>query len=295
MSLSVHGFPDSTEAAGRLAAALGAPHAAIALHRFPDGESLVTAPVCAADAVLVRSLHDPNAKLVEILLAASALRDRGAKRVILVAPYLGYMRQDTAFAPGQAVSQKVVGRLLADAFDSVVTVAPHLHRVATLQQAVPAQRAIAVDPAPALARYLAGAGLPRNALVLGPDEESEPLARRLAEAAGLSHAVARKNRHGDRSVTVTLPADDLAGRPVIIADDVASSGGTLAACAAAAKARGAGRIEAIVCHALFGPDDAAMLGAAGISRVASCDSVPHPSNAIALAGLLADAVREAMR
>lgn len=295
MSLSVHGFPDSADAAGRLAAALGVAHAAIALHRFPDGESLVTAPACAVDAVLVRSLHDPNAKLVEVLLAASALRDRGARRLVLVAPYLGYMRQDTAFAPGQAVSQKVVGRLLAEAFDAVVTVAPHLHRTATLAEAVPAKRAIAVDPAPVLARHLAAAGLPRDALVLGPDEESEPLARRLAEAAGLGHAVARKNRHGDRSVTVTLPAAELAGRAVIIADDVASSGGTLAACAAAARARGAGRIEAIVCHALFGPDDAAMLTAAGIVRVASCDSVPHPSNAIALAGLLADAVREAVR
>ncbi len=295
MSLSVHGFPDSAEAAGRLAETLGAADAAIALHRFPDGESLVTAPACAADAVLFRSLHDPNARLVEVLLAASALRDRGARRLILVAPYLGYMRQDAAFAPGQAVSQKVVGKLLADAFDAAVTVAPHLHRTATLRDAVPARRAIAVDPAPALARHLAAGSLARDTLVLGPDEESEPLARRLAETAGLAFAVARKTRHGDRSVTVELPAVDLAGRNVVIADDVASSGGTLAACAAAARARGAGRIEAVVCHALFGPDDAATLSAAGIARVASCDSAPHPSNAIALADLLADAVREALR
>jgi len=34
-----------------------------------------------------------------------------------------------------------------------------------------------------------------------------------------------------------------------------------------------------------------MLQRAGVARIASCDTVPHPTNAIGVAGLLADALR----
>ncbi len=43
-------------------------------------------------------------------------------------------------------------------------------------------------------------------------------------------------------------------------------------------------------HALFAPDAMAQLEPAGVKRVVSCDSVPHPSNAIGLSGLVARAV-----
>jgi hypothetical protein len=63
------------------------------------------------------------------------------RHLTLVAPYLAYMRQDIAFHPGEAVSQRIVGPFLASLFDAVVTVDPHLHRVATLQEARPCPQA----------------------------------------------------------------------------------------------------------------------------------------------------------
>lgn len=66
-------------------------------------------PAAAPVVILHRSLDDPDAKLVELLLAASAARELGARRVVLVAPYLAYMRQDQAFRAGEAVSQRVIG------------------------------------------------------------------------------------------------------------------------------------------------------------------------------------------
>ena len=53
-----------------------------------------------------------------------------------MAPYLAYMRQDIAFVPGEAVSQRIVEHFLASLFDAVITVGPHLHRITTLDVAV---------------------------------------------------------------------------------------------------------------------------------------------------------------
>ncbi|MCX4196188.1 ribose-phosphate pyrophosphokinase-like domain-containing protein, partial [Methylobacterium organophilum] len=43
---------------------------------------------------ICRGLDHPNEKLVELLLVAGEARRLGAKRLILVTPYLAYMRQD---------------------------------------------------------------------------------------------------------------------------------------------------------------------------------------------------------
>lgn len=288
MNATVHGFGDSLPIAERLAKELGAPLRMIAVHRFPDGESLVTAPDPTAHAILIRSLDDPNAKLVEVLLAASALRDGGAARLTLVVPYLAYMRQDMAFAPGQAVSQRVVCRWLAGAFDAVVTAAPHLHRVRSLDELFPGCIALEADVAGELAELLGPGG---QRVLMGPDEESEPLLARIARLTRDSFAVARKARHGDRSVEVALPALDVAGRDVILIDDVISSGMTMAATARLLLAKGAASVEATCCHALFDAKGAHAMAEGGIRRVRSCDSVPHPSNAGSLAGSLAAAIR----
>jgi ribose-phosphate pyrophosphokinase len=101
--------------------------------------------------------------------------------------------------------------------------------------------------------------------------------------------VARKERHGDRSVTVHLPDLPLGSRAVIV-DDIASSGATIEATARALRTRGARSIDAIVSHAIFAPGAWARIRAAGVRRLVSCDTIPHPSNAIGVAALLAAAL-----
>jgi ribose-phosphate pyrophosphokinase len=264
----------------------------IAVHRFPDGELRVTVGPAASTNILYVPLDQPNDKLVSVLFAAEALRRDGAERLVLVAPYLCYMRQDKAFQPGEAISQKVIGRLLARAFDRIVTVDAHLHRTANIQDVFPGIEADNLSAMPAIVEALQSAELDRRTIVAGPDAESEPWASDLARRLGLVHAVAQKVRHGDYLVECRFAeARSFVGRPVLLVDDIVSSGGTLIACANALAAAGALSIDVIVTHALFSAKLASEFAKHGIRSIRSTHSVPHPTNAIALDGLLAAALR----
>ena len=285
-------LPSSAGEAQRLAARLGLGLHEIALHRFPDGELRVTVGPTAATTIIYASLDQPNDKLLALLFASEALRRGGAQRLVLVAPYLCYMRQDTAFHQGEAVSQKVVGRLLADAVDRVITVDAHLHRTKDIHSVFPGIEADNLSAMPAIAEGLR-AGFDPKTVVVGPDEESQAWVSDLASRLGVQCAVARKTRRGDRSVEITF-ADPVLfnGRPALLVDDIVSSGGTLMTCAKAVQAAGATTIDAVVTHALFAPELAAGLLQAGVRSLKSTDSIHHPSNAIVLDAVLADALRK---
>jgi ribose-phosphate pyrophosphokinase len=286
-------FDDERAMAEALALALGVPLALIERHRFPDGELKLRLPASLPPCtVLLRSLHQPNEKLVELLIAAPAARELGAQRLLLACPYLAYMRQDIAFAPGEAVSQRHIAALLASRFDAVVTVDPHLHRIAALAEVMPGCRAVSLSAAALIGAWVAQRV--SQPLLLGPDEES---AQWVSEAARASsppacHGWCVKQRHGDRDVQVTLPPElDCRGRAVVLIDDMASTGRTLMAATRLALAAGARSVDVAVTHALFVGDATAELQASGVRQVWSTDCVPHASNAISVVPMLADALR----
>ncbi len=285
-------FDDEWETAQRLARACGRAAAQIERHRFPDGEFKLRLPAATpGHTVIFRSLAEPNEKLIELLLAAQTARELGARHVTLVAPYLGYMRQDIAFQTGEAVSQKIVGRFLAGLFDRVITVDPHLHRIRTLHEAVPIDGALALTAAPLIGAFLRERCA--GAVLVGPDEEAEQWVSAAAGSAGLSWAVARKVRHGDRDVRIELPGHDVAGRHVVLMDDVASTGTTLLRAAQGLRAAGAAAIDVVVTHGLFVGDAVTALHAAGVGRIWSTDTVAHDTNAISVLPLLAAALAPA--
>jgi len=284
-------FPDYREPAQRLAQSADLDYAEIAVHAFPDGESRVRLPVdLPRRVVLCCTLNEANRKLIELELAAATALQLGAEHLTLVAPYLCYMRQDVAFHPGEAVSQHIIGELLARRFDTLITVDPHLHRTPELADAVPVRRAVALSAAPVMAAWLASR--PGNTLLLGPDEESAQWVDAIAAPGGLEYGIARKRRLGDREVRIELPDLAFTGRDIVLVDDVASTGRTLEEAARKLSAKGAAAISVLVTHALFVEDALARLRAAGVGEICSTDSVMHPSNRLHLDKLLAAALTE---
>ena len=288
----VLGFHDYETQGRRLAQALSLPYAGVELHHFPDGESKIRLPTdLPPQIILCRSLDQPNSKLIELLLCAETARQQGVEHLTLVSPYLCYMRQDIAFHPGEAVSQRIIGRFLAGLFDRVITTDAHLHRIERLEQALPGIQAINLSAAPLLSEFLAQRTRPDQTLLVGPDSESAQWVEAIARSAQREYVIATKTRFGDRQVEITLPDHAYAGKQILLIDDMISTGSTLCRVATDLRNRGAASIDALVTHALFDALAQQRMQAAGIRHIWSSDSVTHPTNNLPLDRLLADAMR----
>ena len=220
--------------------------------RFPDGERYLRFPNDLRDrrVALVCTLDRPDQKIPTLLFAARTARELGARQVGLVAPYLCYMRQDTRFHPGEAVTAHCFAELISADFDWLVTLDPHLHRFTSLSQlySVPARAAHA---GPAIAKWIKD-NVERPFLI-GPDEESLQWIRPVAKACGGSpFAVLNKERRGDRDVRVQAPRLQANGdaTPVLL-DDVISTGQTILAALAAVTPQFQRPPVVIAVHGLF--------------------------------------------
>lgn len=287
----VYPAPFADGAAAEIAELTGCEAGRIEARRFPDDEALVRVldEPAGRPAVVVAALDRPDPKLPALWMLLRTLRQLGAPHITLVAPYLPYMRQDTAFRPGEAVSSRLVAEWLGPAIDALVTVDPHLHRIYNLGPLWTAHIE-QVEAAPEIAAWL-GREMP-DAVVIGPDEESAQWAERVAELAGLPSTVLSKTRRGDHDVEVSLPDPAIvAGRRPVLVDDIISTARTMIATIGQLRQLGLPDPTCIGVHAVFAGDAQQALEAAGAARIVTCDTLPHSSNGIRLRPRIAEALR----
>lgn len=275
---------------GRLIAALGAEPGSLETRRFPDGETYVrlASDVEGRSTAFVCTLDRPNDKTLPLLFAAHAARDLGASGVGLVAPYLGYMRQDKRFRPGEAITSSAFGRLLSSSFDWIVTVDPHLHRRTSMAEVYAIPVAVC-HAAPKLSAWIREHA--PNALVVGPDVESEQWVSAVAAYAGVPFVTLEKTRRGDREVEIKFP--DLGGwrsRMPVLVDDIISSGRTMEVAIRHLSELGYPAVMCLGVHGLFADDAFKRLEAAGASSIACTNTVPHRSSAIDVSDIVATAI-----
>lgn len=287
----VFALPGNEAFAARLVATLGADDGRIALRRFPDQESYlrVETPVAGREAVIVCTLDRPDGKLLPLVFLADALHELGARRVLLAAPYLAYMRQDRRFQPGEAVTSASFARLLSNACDGLATVDPHLHRRSCLGEiySVPTRVAHAAS---SVAGWIAAHV--EAPLLVGPDEESAQWVSAVAEAAGAPYTVLEKVRRGDREVQVSVPqVESHRGRTPVLVDDIVSTGRTMIETARHLQRLGLRRPVCVGVHAVFAEGAWEALRDAA-AAVATCNTVLHPTNAIDTSDLVAEALAE---
>lgn len=280
-------LPGSEVFGAKLAAAGGFELGGLEVRRFPDGERYVRIDVSPRGRAVDVICANADENFLTLAFTADALRDLGASEVNLVAPYLGYMRQDARFRPGEAITSRTFARLVSSSVDRLVTVDPHLHRHAALEDLyeIPCTT---LHAAPLIGTWIAREVA--EPLIIGPDSESEQWAAEIAAAAGAPYVVLAKRRQDDRQVEISLP--DLRGylgRQPVLVDDIASTGRTLVLAGAALRKQGFPAAVCVVVHAIFAGDAFAQVAAVA-QRVVSTDTLVHESNAISVASLVSEAL-----
>ncbi|MCP5335584.1 MAG: ribose-phosphate pyrophosphokinase [Oceanospirillaceae bacterium] len=294
MSLILFSLPALEAMAGDIRRGCGATAGEYEMRHFPDGETYVRvlSDVAGAEVAVLWQLHQPDSTVLPLLMLVNTLKDLGAKRVGLVAPYLAYMRQDKRFHAGEGISQRYFARLLSQQVDWLVTVDPHLHRISALSEVytIPALAMTAVEPMAGWIRTHV-----TNPVVIGPDGESEQWAASVAKAAGCPCEVLTKERFGDRDVKVSLPhVDNYRGHTPVLVDDIISTGKTMIQAAQHLMDAGLSAPVCIGVHGIFAAGAQQEMAAAGL-KVVTCDSIADHTNAIALGPLLARGMKEILQ
>lgn len=288
-------LPGNEDFAGRLADRLGAEQGTMAARHFPDGETYVrlACNVSERDVILVSTLDRPDDKTLRLLFTAEAVRDLGAAKVGLVAPYLAYMRQDRRFLPGEAITSKTYARVLSGSFDWMVTVDPHLHRRSSMSEIYTIPVAVC-HAAPSITEWI-GTNV-TNPIVIGPDVESEQWVSAVAGAAGAPFTVLEKHRSGDRDVDITVrDIGQWRDRIPVLVDDIISSGRTMEVATKQLIVHGLAAPVIVGVHGIFADDAFERLQAAGARQIVSTNAIPHISNAIDLSELVQRSISNLVR
>ncbi len=265
------------------------------LREFPDGETYVRVlSACEGrTAVLLCALDRPDDKLLPLYFLSRTLREMGASRVVLAAPYLAYMRQDRRFQPGEGVTARYFAEWVSTFVDGLVTVDPHLHRIHALDEvyAIPSQVVRAAD---SVATWI-GREIKRPVLV-GPDSESWQWVSDVAARAKAPFTVLEKTRRGDRDVEVSVPdLDRWHDHTPVLVDDIISTGRTMIETLGHLERLGLPPAVCIGVHGVFAGTSFEDIRAAGAARIVTCNTIPHPSNAIDLTAAFAAALSQLLR
>ncbi|HEX7007700.1 MAG TPA: ribose-phosphate pyrophosphokinase [Alphaproteobacteria bacterium] len=263
---------------------LNAPLAEHEQRDFEDGEhkSRPLVSVRDRDVYVLQSLHgdpsaSPNDKLCRLLFFVGALKDAGAARVTVVAPYLCYARKDRKTKTRDPVTSRYVAQLFeAVGCDRVVTL--DVHNLAAFQNAFRC-RTEHLEARGLFIEYFKTLVGPAEVAVVSPDEggvhRADSFRRAFARALGRPvESGFMEKRRSAGVVSGERMVGEMRGRTAIIVDDLISTGGTLVRAARACRERGANRVVAAASHGLFVGDAGKVLADSAIDRVVVTNSVP---------------------
>lgn len=264
------------------------------MRKFPDGESYtrILSEVKDKCVVLVCTLHEPDEKLLPLYFLSHTAKSLGATCTCLIAPYLAYMRQDKVFNEGEGITSGFFGKLISGFADSMTTVDPHLHRISALSEVYHIPNKV-IRAADAISDWIKeNVEYP---VLIGPDSESEQWVSEVAKNANAPFTVLQKVRHGDRDVEVSVPdVEKYKNATPVLVDDIISTARTMIETVQHLKMAGMKPPICVGIHAVFSGNAYQDLLDSGVQKIVTCNTIPHPSNAIDLSDILAKEVKELM-
>ena len=273
----------------------------VARKEFPDGEHYQRLETgCSDRDVILIGGTVTDHDTLELYDLACGLVTEGAYRLRLVIPFFGYSTMERAVRDGEIVTAKTRARLLssipsASGGNQVFLLDLHVSAVAHYFEG--GIRPVHVYGKPivmAAARRLGGSDFVLACTDAGRAKWVESLANDL----GVPAAFVYKRRLDGDSTEVTGVSAQVAGKRVVIYDDMIRTGGSLCNAARAYREAGAASIDAIATHAVFPGESAAKIAATGLfGTIVVTDSHPRalgqpaPVQVESVAGVLVEHLR----
>jgi len=265
---------------------LGLEMGAIEVSDFSDGEIFVQIRenIRGKDVFLLQPTCQPvNQHLMELLIMTDACRRASAARITAVMPYFGYGRQDRKDRPRVPISAKLVADLITAAgVNRVLALDLHAGQLQAYFN-IPVDHLFA---APVLTEYFQRQTYQRLS-VISPDaggvERAGAFAKRLDVSLGIIDK--RRDREKKNVATVRHIVGDVAGRDVLVVDDMVDTAGTLVEATAALRRAGAQRVFAGATHAVLSGPAMQRLAASELTQLVVTDTIPLGPKAQAWDGI----------
>jgi ribose-phosphate pyrophosphokinase len=239
---------------------------------FPDGELIVRVEedVRGRDCFIVQpTCHPVNAHLMELFIWIDTLRRASAQRVTAVIPYFGYARQDRKDEGRTPITAKLVANLMERAgADRVVSVDLHAPQVQGFFD-IPVDH---LNAGPVFAKWFRGLKL-ANQVFVSPDVGNVKRAQIYANMLGGEICIIDKRRRNSSETRAANIIGDVAGKNVIMVDDMITTGGTITEACRILRDFGAGDIYIAATHAVFAPPALERLSAIKFARLAVTDTI----------------------
>ncbi len=285
--------------AERIADHLGRRLDGASVTKFSDGEINVDIAenVRGRDVFLVQSTSAPaNDHLMELLILCDACKRASAGRITAVIPYYGYARQDRKVRPRVPITARLVADLLSTAgIERVLTMELHAGQIQGFFD-MPVDNLYASG---FLASYIERHFDFSGGVVVSPDAGGVERARAVAKRLKLGLAIIDKRRSGPNVAEVMHIIGDVAGKKVLIVDDMIDTAGTLTKAAAALADAGAVSVSALATHAVLSGPAMDRIANSVLDKVIVTDTIQLSEAAMAspkievvsVAPLFAEAIR----
>ena len=252
---------------------LGIPVGGAEIDRFPDGEKFIRVEddVRGRDCFVVQSTCKPvDEHLVELLIYLDCLRRASAKRITAVIPYFGYARQDRKDEGRVPITAKLIANIITAAgANRVLAIDLHAHQLQGFFD-------IPVDHLTGelvLSTYFRGKKID-NLTVVSPDVGNMKTASRYASHLGGDLAIVHKRRVSGSKVLAQEIIGEVAGRNVLMCDDIIATAGTVCSAAKLVKERGAKKICVGATHGVLAEEAIERLKKSPIDEIVITDTIP---------------------
>ena len=255
--------------------------------KFPDGERYirVKSEVDGEVTVVQSTGYPQDENLMELLFMMENLKDLGADYIRVVIPYFGYGRQERRFKSGEAVSARIVARLLeAAGADEIITVNLHENCLSEFFT-VPVTELSAM---PLIARHISFLD---NLVIIAPDKGAMGHAREVSSILGCECDYMEKVRLSPETVETRVRDLDVEGMDAVVVDDIISTGGTIVNAAGILRNCGASSITVCCVHPVLVEDALLKIFSAGVERVIATDTLKSEVSEISVAPLIAEAIK----